>query len=278
MHDTTFAPEYRIWQREEWLPTATAGYLMCAPGAATTLVMTLQKLGAVTRLRHGDIRHACQDCLSAAGPEAMDLIAGGAICEAPFCARKPESGCGCCGGAFCRNCLIDGGYAVDTVACDHGSWPVICSQPAGRPWEADIAYTTEERYPPGGLCVLCACERIHAVKAAATRVFERDYAGRLSLLSGPDGVALFAVPAPARLTSGGRLRATRKSRQVAQAWAAEIGALADRSVAGLACGRSKEPATGGGYAPHTGYVLVRPGGQPAGGAASPADREGPACP
>jgi hypothetical protein len=261
MYDTTFSPQYRVWQDEEWLPSSGAdvGYILVAdsPGQASSgLVMPLQKLGAVLRRRHGRLRHACRDCMLGAAIDAAGLIAAGNLCETPFCARRPEGQCGCCGAAFCRGCLTPGGYSVDGVACGHGSWPVVYSQASGQPDEADIACSTRERYPPGGLCVPCACERVHALKAAATRAFEQDYETRLARLSGPGGRLLFAVPAASRLMSGARRKETRKSREVARCYAAEIAASAVHAVAGSACRRSRDAPATAGFAPHTGYVLV----------------------
>ena len=284
MYDTTFSPEYRVWQAEEWLPTAGAGvgYLLAADGAGSGsaeppsadpagaqrapngLVMPLQKLGAVLRRKHGLLRHACRDCMLGAAADAAGLIAAGEICQTPFCARKPEGSCNCCSAAFCQGCLTPGGYLIDGVACDHGSWPVIYSQASGRPDEVDMACGTREMYPPGGLCVPCACERIHALKAAATAAFEQDYAIRLARLSGQGGQPLFAVPAASRLTSGGRKKETRESREVAHRYAAEIAASAAHAVPAGRCRRSTGTSATAGLAPHTGYVLI---GKPASGQA-----------
>jgi hypothetical protein len=275
MYDKTFSPEYQVWQAEEWLPAAGAGvgYLLAADGAASSsaelaangLVMPLQKLGAVLRLRRGLLRHACRDCMLGAAADAAGLIAAGEICETPFCARKPEGSCSCCGAAFCRGCLTPGGYSVDGVACDHGSWPVIHSQASGRPDDVDMACSTQEMYPPGGLCVPCACERIHALKAEATAAFDRDYAIRLARLSGQGGQPLFAVPAGSRLTSGGRNKESRESFEVAHRYAAEIAARAAQAVAAGPCRRSKGACAAASLAPHTGYALI---GKPASGQAT----------
>jgi hypothetical protein len=261
MYDTTFSPEYRVWQAEEWLPTAGAGvgYLLAAQ-ESNGLVMPLQKLGVVLRRRHGLLRHACRDCMLGAAADAAGLIAAGEICQTPFCARKPEGSCSCCAAAFCQGCLTPGGYSVDGVSCDHGNWPVIYSQASGRPDEVDMACSTREMYPPGGLCVPCACERIHALKAEASVTFEQDYAIRLARLSGQGGQPLFAVPAASRLTSGGRKKETRESREVAHHYAAEIAAGAAHAVAAGRCRRSKGASATAGLSPHTGYVLI---GKPA---------------
>jgi hypothetical protein len=305
MYDTTFSPEYQVWQAEEWLPTAGAGvgYLLVAdstdsgstdsgstdsgstdsgstdsgsagsrgadPAGATRasngLVMPLQKLGAVLRRRHGQLRHACRDCMLGAVADAAGLIVAGETCETPFCTRKPEGSCGCCAAAFCRTCLTPGGYSVDGVACDHGSWPVVYSQASGRPDDVDMACGAQEMHPPEGLCVPCACERIHALQAEATWAFEQDYAIRLARLSGQGGRMLFAVPAASRLTAGGRKKETRESREVAHRYAAEIAARAAHAVAAGPCRRSKGALATAGLAPHTGYVLV---GKPASGQAT----------
>jgi hypothetical protein len=261
MYDTTFSPEYRVWQDEEWLPTSAAGvgYILVADTleqASSRLVMPLQKLGTVLRRRHGRLHHACRDCMLGAVVDAAALISAGDICETPFCARAPEDRCDCCGAMFCRGCLTPGGYSVEGVTCGHGTWPVVYSQASGQPDDADIACSTRERYPPGGLCVLCACERIHALKTEATRAFEQDYVIRLARLSGPGGRSLFAVPAASRLTSGGRQKETRKSREVAQHYAAEIATRAAQAVNGGECRRSKDAPATASFAPHTGYILV----------------------
>jgi hypothetical protein len=261
MYDTTFSPEYRVWQDEEWLPTTAAGvgYILVADDpelASTGPVMPLQKLGAMLRRRHGRLHHACRDCMLGAAVDAVALIAAGDICETPFCARAPDGRCGCCGAMFCRSCLTPGGYSVAGVTCGHGTWPVVYSQASGQPDDPDIACSTRERYPPGGLCVPCACERIHALKTEATRAFEQDYEIRLARLPGPGGRPLFAVPTASRLTSGGKQKETRKSREVARRYAAEIATRAARAVDGSACRRAMDAPAAATFAPHTGYVLV----------------------
>jgi hypothetical protein len=261
MYDTTFSPRYRVWQETEWLPSdrAHAGYLLAEgiASAPASLVMPLQKLGAALRRTRGQLRHACADCLARAATEAARLIGTRAVCRAPFCSRTPDGSCPCCQGAFCRGCLTGGGYAVDEVACDHGSWPVIYSQASGRPSRADAAYSTAERYPPGGLCVPCGCERAHALKAAAAQAFEQDYAARLAPVPAPGaGATVHAVPAPFRLTSGGRLRETRQSREVARDYAAQIARRAAQAVADAPCRRGRAAAPAGDYPPHTGYVVI----------------------
>ncbi|HEX4830968.1 MAG TPA: hypothetical protein VH478_07745 [Trebonia sp.] len=269
MYDMTFAPRYQVWQQEEWLPSdrAGVGYLLIGGqgggggqegGAPGPLVMPLQKLGLVLRRQQGQLRHACARCLAGAARAAAGLVMAGEACQAPFCARKPEGGCGCCDGGFCRGCLTGGGYGAPEAACEHGRWPVVYSQAPGRLAEAGAAFSTAERYPPGGLCMACGGERAHALKAAATAVFEQDYAARLARVAGPGG-AVHAVPAAARLTAGGRLKEARKSRAAAAGYAAEIARRAADLAAGP-CRRGRPAAPGGGYPPHTGYVLVGPPG------------------
>jgi hypothetical protein len=99
-------------------------------------------------------------------------------------------------------------------------------------------------------------ERIHALRAEAERVFEQEYVMRLARVAGPDGGPGFAVPAGSRLTSGGRLKETRKSREAAREYAAEIARRAAVAVAAGPCRRSGSLLADGRYAPHTGYVLV----------------------
>jgi hypothetical protein len=141
----------------------------------------------------------------------------------------------------------------------------VHSQASGRPQQADLAFSTQEMYPPKGLCVPCARERIHALKAAATVAFEQDYAIRLARVPGEDGHSLFAVPAASRLTSGGRKKETVASRDAAHRFAAEIAARAAQAVTGP-CRRSKEASATAVLAPHTGYVFVL-AGKPASGQA-----------
>jgi len=255
MYDMTFSSQYQVWQQQEWLPSDDVGVgyaLVGTPG----LVMPLQKLGVVLRGRHAGLMHVCEDCMRAVVADAAELIAAGQICEAPFCERKPESACQCCGGSFCRACLTVGGFAVPEVACDHGPWPVIYSQALGRLQEADVPYSTEERYPAAGLCVSCGCERIHALKQEGRRILAQDYAGRLARLQGPGGQPVLAVPATPRLTPGGRRQEARKSQEVARGYAAEIARRAAETVAARPCRRSKSPDPGARCAPHTEYMPV----------------------
>ena len=255
MYDMTFSAQYRVWQQEEWLPSDDAGVgyaLVGTPG----LVMPLQKLGAVLRGRHGALVHVCEDCMLAVTADAAELIAAGQICEAPFCERKPESACHCCGGSFCRACLTVGGFAVPEVSCDHGPWPVIYGQASGRLEEADVPYSAEERYPAAGLCISCGCERIHALKKEGRRILAQDYAARLARLQGPGGQTVLAVPAASRLTAGGRRHETGKSQEVARGYAAEIARRAAEAVAARPCRRSKSPGSGVRCAPHTEYVPI----------------------
>jgi hypothetical protein len=253
MYDMTFAPQYRVWQQEEWLSSdaACVGYALAGvPG----LVMPLQKLGAVLRGRHGGLARVCEDCMRGAIAATAELIAAGQICEAPFCARKPESACHCCGGSFCRACLTVGGFAVPEVSCDHGTWPVVYSQASGHPEEADVAYSAQERFPAAGLCVSCGCERIHALKHEGKRILAQDYATGLARLWGPGGETLLTVPAASRLTAGGRQQETRKSQEVARGYAGEIARRAAEIVAARPCRRSRS--AGPRYAPHTEYVPI----------------------
>jgi hypothetical protein len=255
MYDMTFSPQYRTWQQEEWLPSddAGAGYALAGmPG----LVMPLQKLGTVLRGRHGALAHVCEDCLRGAVADAAELITAGQICEAPFCARKPESACQCCGGSYCRACLTVGGFTVPEISCDHGSWPVVYSQASGHPEEADVPYSAEERYPAAGLCISCGSERVHALKQEGRRILAQDYATRLARLREPGGQPVLAVPAASRLTTSGRQQETRKSQEVARGYAAEIAQRAAEVVAARPCRRSKSAGPGARYAPHTEYVPV----------------------
>lgn len=263
MYDITFSPEYRVWQEDEWLRSDSAGlgYALAdvadADGRGVTgLVMPLQKLGAVLRRRHGRLGHACADCMIGAAPEAADLITAAEVCESPFCERKPEDACRCCAAAFCRGCLASGGYATPGPACDHGTWPAVYSQAAGQAGEADVPYRMAGRLSEDGVCVLCREERTHALRMEAARVFEQEYMVRLARVAGPDGEPAFAVPAASRLTSGGRLKETRQSREAARGYAAEIARRAAVAVAAGPCRRSRTLAADGRYAPHTGYVLV----------------------
>jgi hypothetical protein len=218
--------------------------------------MPLQKLGSVLRGRHGRLAHVCEYCLRGAITDAAELIVAGQICEAPFCERKPESACGCCGGSFCRGCLTVGGFAVPEVSCQHGSWPAIYSQASGQPQEADAPHSAEERYPAAGLCVSCGCERLHAIKEEAARILEQDYAPRLASIRGPRGQELLTVPAASRLTPGGRQQETRRSQEAARGLAAEIASRAAEAVAAGPCRRSKSAGPGGRYAPHTEYIPI----------------------
>jgi hypothetical protein len=253
MYDMTFAPQYRVWQQEEWLSSDDARVGYCLAGIPG-LVMPLQKLGAVLRGRHGSLSRVCEDCMRGVTADAAELIGAGQICEAPFCERKPESACRCCGGSFCRACLTVGGFSVPEVSCDHGSWPVVYSQASGRPDEADVPYSAQERYPAAGLCVSCGCERIHALKQEGRRILAQDYGSGLAGLRTPRGEILLAAPAASRLTAAGRQQETRRSQEAAREYATEIGRRAAETVAARPCRRSKSP--GPRYAPHTGYVLI----------------------
>jgi hypothetical protein len=255
MYDMTFSPQYRVWQQEEWLPSDDAGVGYALAGSPG-LVMPLQKLGAVLRGRHGGLVHVCEDCMRGAVADAAELIAAGQICEAPFCERKPESACHCCGGSFCRACLTVGGFSIPEVSCEHGAWPVVYSQASGRPEEADVPYSAQERYPAAGLCISCGCERIHALKQEGRRILAQDYAARLARVEGPSGQTVLAVPAAPRLTPGGRQQETRKSQEAARAYAAEIARRAAVAVAARPCRRSKSPGSGVRCAPHTEYVPI----------------------
>ena len=255
------ALEHAVWQKRESLPADGIGYLIIdqIKNQHSGPLMSLQKLGAVLRRKHGPLRHVCLKCITGAMADAIQMISIGEMCASPFCGRHPDWTCQCCARVFCghsraREDMSSGG-------CYHGDFPVINAGLSGGGFGGGFA--TEVKQSRRGFCEPCAGEQAHGLKEFAMQIFEQEYASRLIKVDQPSTYHVrpqFMVPAASRRTRNGRLKESLKSSEIAQAYASEfterVRAKASETTGGP-CRRTQTLASAGStYAPHTEYVLV----------------------
>jgi hypothetical protein len=109
------------------------------------MVIYAEKLLWTLQQQHNDLKRVCWNCVGEAIPDAAAAIAGGVLCEGPYCANpsNPNSHCECCHRVFCNQCCredspasIQGESVIGIRAC---RW---CAQK----WSQDLGSMLTNEY------------------------------------------------------------------------------------------------------------------------------------